>query len=627
MATGVTELQGVLSRVVRLAEENTSALDSCARCMSASAWVGGGAPGFAKALSGQRIALQRAFEAAAHGIVDRIRQEGGQASYPSFTTSASALSAAGHGDFAGMNVDAMTRMVADLKQAGQNLPLAGRRLAAELVPLCLPAQAAHQVTSTGTWAEEQSRDLRSRLAMLQKEQDSGMATRAMAAFGLFGAHAPDPKGADKLLSAATTGDTIALKSLLTLQHTAEDPSLAARVNVWWRQLGKSTQDRLITASPDLVGNLNGLPTTVRNEANRATLATQEKAIQADLARLTALGTAGDEIKQLQLKLDQIKAVKASLQLGGKDGRPPTYLIALELGGLGKTAISFGDPDKADNIVSYVPGTGTTLGGILGDAKRADRLWRQASLTAVGENVASMVWLGYEAPQWEATVKDSDHSVALPKAAAKGAPQLAAFTDGLHATHQPGSDVRLTVLGHSYGSLVTGMAARLRPGNFADQVIFVGSPGVGALQAKQLHVGQVWVGEAPNDPVGDIGHVSITKEGIVAGTGPFGTDPSSPLFGAKQFYAEGTKDPSYTFKGHSSYWDIDQSTGYQSASLRNIAYLVNGQFDRLISFPMPTPSPTPLPVPPTPAQTMPSPIVEPTANPSPRPLPSPSPSGK
>ncbi|MET8156099.1 hypothetical protein ABZT47_06985 [Sphaerisporangium sp. NPDC005289] len=49
--------------------------------MSASAWVGGGAPAFAKALSGQRLTLQRAFEAAAHGVVDRIRQAGGQTSY------------------------------------------------------------------------------------------------------------------------------------------------------------------------------------------------------------------------------------------------------------------------------------------------------------------------------------------------------------------------------------------------------------------------------------------------------------------------------------------------------------------------------------------------------------------
>ncbi|MFC7382405.1 alpha/beta hydrolase [Sphaerisporangium rhizosphaerae] len=613
MATGVTELQGVLSRVARLAEENASALDSCARCMSASAWVGGGAPAFAKALSGQRLTLQRAFEAAAHGVVDRIRQAGGQASYPSFTTSASALSAAGHGDFAGMNVDAMTRMVADLQQAGQNLPLAGRRLAAELAPLCLPAQAAHQVTGAGAWAEEQSRDLRSRLAMLQKEQESGMATRAMAAFGLFGAHAPDPAGTDELLAAAATGDPAALRALLALQHTAEDPSLAARVNVWWRQLGTVAQNRLLTASPDLVGNLNGLPTTVRDQANRTTLTTQEKTITAELARLTALGTAGDKIELLRLKLDQIKAVKQSLQLGAQNGRAAAFLISLELGGLGKTAISFGNPDEADNIVTYVPGTGSTLAGIPGDAKRAAVLWDRANSTAQeGKQVASMVWLGYEAPQWGATL-DPQHSVALPIAALRGAPELASFTDGLRASHQPDSDVRSTMLGHSYGSLLTGVAARLRPGLFADQLIFIGSPGVEALRAKDLHVKQVWVGEAPNDPVGDIGHVNPSLAGIVAGLGPFGSDPSSPQFGAKKFYVEETSDPAYTFKGHSSYWD------FQSMSLQNMGYLVNGQYDDLLSPPSTVTTVTPPPPtgPPTPAP-------EPTATsrtttPSPRPL--------
>ncbi len=585
--------------------------------MSASAWVGGGAPKFAQALTGQRVSLQRAFEAAAHGIVDRIRQEGGQASYPSFTTSISTLSAAGHGDFAGMNVEAMTRMVTDLQQAGQQLPLAGQRLSAELSALHLPAQPAHLVTGAGTWAEEQARDLRSRLVLLQKEQDSGVATRAMAAFGLFGGHAPDPSGADKLLAAAATGETTALTGLLDLQHAAKDPTLAARVNVWWRQLSRPTQDQLIAASPNLLGSLNGLPTTIRDQANRKYLGAQETAIRGELARLTALGKAGDEIEQLRLKLDQIKAVSQSLQLGGQNGRAPAFLVTLELGGLGKTAISFGNPDDADNIVTYVPGTGSKLTGIYGDAKRAAGLWDQANLSVQDKNVASMIWLGYEAPQWESTLEPK-HSVALPVAALAGAPELAGFTDGLHASHRPGSDVRLTVLGHSYGSLVTGVAARFRPGRFADQVIFVGSPGVGALRAKELNVDQVWVGEAPNDPVGDIGHVNPSLVGIMAGLGPFGSDPSTGHFGAKHFYVEETSDPTYTFKGHSSYWD------YQSTSLKNLGYLVNGQYNKLLPFPTFTPSATPTPT--TTPSAPPTPSPAPTMSPSPRPLPSPSPAG-
>ncbi|MET8156100.1 alpha/beta hydrolase [Sphaerisporangium sp. NPDC005289] len=217
-------------------------------------------------------------------------------------------------------------------------------------------------------------------------------------------------------------------------------------------------------------------------------------------------------------------------------------------------MSFGNPDEADNIVTYVPGTGSTLAGIPGDAKRAAVLWDRANSTAQeGKQVASMVWLGYEAPQWGATL-DPQHSVALPIAALRGAPELASFTDGLRASHQPDSDVGSTMLGHSYGSLLTGVAARLRPGHFADQLIFIGSPGVEALRAKDLHVKQAWVGEAPNDPVGDIGHVNPSLAGIVAGLGPFGSDPSSSQFGAKKFLRDISKAKVSAVAGQvQAYW--------------------------------------------------------------------------
>lgn len=604
------------------------------RCLAACAWVGGGAPAFSKALAEQRTTVQRGFDQAAEEIAARIRQLGGQApQVPPFSTSVSVASAPPTG-FSGMDVAAMERLVADLQRAGQQLPEAGQRLSGELSALCLPASSGKQVGGAGEWAQEQVGDLRRRLSVIQQEHDSGMATKAMAGFGLFGDFAPDPGGVSKLTAAAEGGDAAALKALVALQNTGKDTTLASRLNVWWQQLGTTAQQRLAAQSPQLIGSLNGLPAPVRDQANRRYMADQKVTIGAELNRLRAQSSkeAVEAIKEMELKLRQIASVEQGLALGGQNGRDPALLLQLELGGLGKTAISFGDPDKADNIVAYVPGTGTKLDGFGGsDARRAAVMWDQAhSFAKSSTKVASIAWLGYAAPQWGSA--GAAHTPATLDDAAAGAPALAGFADGLHAAHQAASDARFTVLGHSYGSTVTGVAAQLRPKSFADQVIFVGSPGVVAMHAKDLGVKSVWVGEAPDDPVGDIGSLgplsgvrpdvpgilSAIASGVVTGVGPFGADPSRSEFGANRFYVQRTGDSRYAFTAHSSYWEQVER---RSASLKNIGHLIDGQYDKLIPFPEPPPKPTP-----PPPTSPPCPAPQPPEKSSPHPVPSPTPAG-
>ncbi|MFC6080448.1 alpha/beta hydrolase [Sphaerisporangium aureirubrum] len=307
----------------------------------------------------------------------------------------------------------------------------------------------------------------------------------MAAFGLFGGHAADPSGVMKLTTAAANGDAAAHKALVALQNTGKDPALASRLNVWWRQLSPTAHQRLTSRFPQLIGSLNGLPSLIRDQGNRRYLADQKSSISAELTRLRAQSPeeAEEAIKELELRMRQIASVEMGLSLGGQNSRAHAYLLQLELGGLGKTAISFGNPDDADNIVAYVPGTGTKLDGFGdGDARRVATMWDQAnSFAKSGTKVASIAWLGYAAPQWGSA--GPKHTPATLEDAEAGAPALAAFAVGLHAAHQAATDARFTVLGHSYGSTVTGLAARLRPKSFADQLIFVGSPGVGALRAE------------------------------------------------------------------------------------------------------------------------------------------------
>ncbi|MEU9832663.1 alpha/beta hydrolase [Streptosporangium sp. NPDC048047] len=651
-ANATAELEAALSRITQLGRSHAAALDSSVRYMAANAWVGGGAPAFAQALAARRTALQSAFQDAAEEMARRIRQLGGQAQAPSFSTSVG-TAAARPSSFSGMDVAAMGRLVADLQRAGPELIGAGQRLSAELSALCVASPSVRQVGDAGVWAEEQVRDLRQRLAVIQQTHDIGTASQATAAFGLFGGHAPDSNGVGKLTAAAARGDVAALKALADLQKTGKDKTLAGRLSVWWRQLGPLAQGQLMNASPGLVGSLNGLPAVDRDKANRAYLAAQKAVIPPELQRLRASSAAlGAEMKKLsdqmagirdpqqkyglsqrleqlresservkgsieeqELKMRQLAAVEKGMARGGQNGRAPAFLLQLEPGGLGKAVVSFGNPDEADNVAVYVPGTGTKLDGFGGaESERAAVTWDQANRFALGKKVASIAWVGYDAPQWGINLVIHDKTPGLPFAAWKGGPLLASFTDGLHAAHAPNREARLTVLGHSYGSTTVGDAAQLRPHSFADQLIFVGSPGASARKAKELGVGSVWVGEAPNDPVGDVGTIV-----------PFlGADPSEPRFGAKQFYVPDTGDFAGNFKAHSSYWDDE------SDSLANIGYLIDGKYGDLVPFPGPPAPPPPLahPVPsPHPSGAMPVDRPPPAPQPSPAPQPPPTPTGE
>jgi hypothetical protein len=108
-----------------------------------------------------------------------------------------------------------------------------------------------------------------------------------------------------------------------------------------------------------------------------------------------------------------------------------------------------------------------------------------------------------------------------------------------------------VVGHSYGSLVVGKAAA--DGGFdADEVVFVGSPGVGVDSAAQLNVppGHVWSSTARTDL---IQYAAVSPVGLLGGFGRpdhylwFGHNPSDPGFGARTFATQPDA-------GHLGYWD-------------------------------------------------------------------------
>jgi pimeloyl-ACP methyl ester carboxylesterase len=101
----------------------------------------------------------------------------------------------------------------------------------------------------------------------------------------------------------------------------------------------------------------------------------------------------------------------------------------------------------------------------------------------------------------------------------GAAALTAFVRGLVAG-RPGVDV--TLIGHSYGSIVVGLAARELPE--VNDVVVLGAPGLGVGKASDLGGARVWSALAPADWTRSIPQLRLFDLG-------HGKRPSSAGFGS------------------------------------------------------------------------------------------------
>ncbi|MBB5076679.1 alpha/beta hydrolase [Nonomuraea endophytica] len=542
-------------RVTALAIEHHAALDTAARLMHAHAWVGGGATAFTTDLAGHRTRLQSSLSAAMRALGDAVVRHGGpNLTIPAMTTAPTGANAPA-GTFRGIDPHAMTTLISALDHAGHALASAGARLASELTAHGLSSQPGHTLGQVAGWSVESGRDLRQRLSRIQRSVPWSALPAGLAAYDLFGAHEPGSGQVRQLLNQVAAGDASAVRALLAVQESGQDTSLAARVNAWWHAVPEGHR---LTTLPGF-GNLNGLPAAIRDQANRHWLSTEKARLTTELEEFdhpTDLG----RWEKIANQLRRLELIEQELQ--PQPGYPKPLLLAVDLTGNGRLIISWGDPDTADITVTNVSGLTSGLDAAHGDLERARALWRQAAVTGGGKSIASITWLGYDAPQIDPGLFDPAKSVAFQGAATKGGAALASFTDGLRASHHPSSTARSVVIGHSYGSLTSGHAATLRPGRLADDLILLGSPGVGVNHASELGLapGHVWVGEAGGDPVATLGS--------------FGADPGDDAFGAQRFPVGREV---YT-AAHSSYWDAD------SASLRNMGRLINGEFDQLTSPP-------------------------------------------
>ncbi|WP_344857353.1 alpha/beta hydrolase [Amycolatopsis ultiminotia] len=307
-----------------------------------------------------------------------------------------------------------------------------------------------------------------------------------------------------------------------------------------------------------------------------------------------LANALRNLDQVDRKLHSPDAIDAAMAQGGRQ------LLTLDTSGERvKAAVAVGNVDTAEQVAVFTPGFTSTVDGSLKgyDQDMYNLQQHSQNLSArYGDQgqAAAVTWIGYEAPQ-TADVLNPDKSVASDGLAKIGAQKLDGFLNGIGAAHNAsGQQLHLTALGHSNGSLTTGIALQ-HDTPVKDAVVF-GSPGLDINSRSDLKVpeGHMFSEWSDRDPVP---HLDIAHN--------FGTSPYQGIFGGElndiqqlsTGDATGVDGPHHITHEHGQYLD-DKST-----SQYNMASVVAGRPDLAVRHVQPWEAPVP---PPTSGQPIPAP---------------------
>ncbi len=327
------------------------------------------------------------------------------------------------------------------------------------------------------------------------------------------------------------------------------------------------QDAMAMAQtyPHLIGDLDGAPAELRYIANNILISVEIARLEGFLASL-AEGHHASRLPQLLAAKVEIRLAEYLRWLA--EGR---QILLFDPGGDGRVVEVFGDLDTAESVAVVVPGMTNDISNfsIGQDGFRSSA--RNLHEAVVGPGVATIAWLGYDTP---------DGADAVSRAAAEDAvAELARFLVGV----DPAGERRVTVVAHSYGSVLGGLAATR--GLAADNLVFVGSPGTTLDSAEDALLrpgGRVWAALADGDPIAigvdpigsyrwwhglhPVGALAALFESITDRDQLWhGTNPASSEFGATTITTEGCS-------GHSSY--------FEAGALANLALIVEGRYSEV-----------------------------------------------
>lgn len=238
------------------------------------------------------------------------------------------------------------------------------------------------------------------------------------------------------------------------------------------------------------------------------------------------------------------------------------VVLFEMLGQGRVAEVNGHLPDAKHLAVYVPGMGTDLWDFDRLVRTRTEVIRSRALAiAEGGEVTTITWLGYDPPRDLDVVGGAQEELARVGSAA-----LSRFLHVMVDFAPPG--VHVTVLAHSYGSVLAGLAAR-DYGLAAHELVVLGSPGLGVESADQLMLmpgGRVWAAQAHDDPVTWVPRLEDHPLHL------HGPSPTAARFGAHVFPVAG--------RGHTSYFEDEQS-------LSTLAGIVVDRFPDAITSDRPT----------------------------------------
>lgn len=367
-------------------------------------------------------------------------------------------------------------------------------------------------------------------------------------------------------------------------HLPTDPAQFAQL---WNELTPAERD-LLYSKNSAIGNSNGMPAVDRDHYNRQTLSTELSAAQAAQARLDMLRAQHpdwangafpasrvpgaltgyrewkDQWDAAQNAVKYLPDLKAVSDAVSADPNRKLMVLDTHTGKQARAAIAVGDPDTATHVSVSAPGLNTTVHGGIRDMvseatnMRSEALRQLHSTPGHGQDtVSAIAWIGYDPPQvpgWDQPGASAAGlwGVSHDDIAKAGARDLAGFYDGIQAAHQ-GGRADLTAIGHSYGSLTTGLALQEPGDHGVSRALFYGSPGIEATTPQQLHLqpGQVFAMETPDDPIDKVYTVPPAAHVLA----PFLPGPLSgaaelllgaaDLSGAGQFGPNPATNPNFT----------------------------------------------------------------------------------
>lgn len=254
-------------------------------------------------------------------------------------------------------------------------------------------------------------------------------------------------------------------------------STSAPAGVPWHTDGPL--NALFQSAPLLVGNLPGIPASVKNAFNRE-----------GLRQLLNSGGLGRDQK------DQLSLLDETLR---GEGAPGLYALHLDTDGSPRASVAYGDVDTADQVTTLTHGIRTDLANVDDWARSAHQLAVDTDAELAGKaHTAVVVYM-----EWDSGGATNVFRMDRPAA---GAERLTTHLEGISYRNP---SAQQTIVAHSLGSTMASQAIANHPG-LVSHLYTVGSAGIAhrdwASLGQQMADGtlRVSVAEAPGDPWARIG---------------------------------------------------------------------------------------------------------------------------